>query len=53
MTIHPINDAQHWRKRAEEMRGKEAKAKMFRIASDYDVLADRAEKRARGGKPSA
>ena len=46
-----INDAQYWRKRAEEMRGlaeglrdPEAKRKMLDLANDYDCLAREAEK---------
>jgi hypothetical protein len=48
----PINDPKHWRNRAEEARtaadditDPEAKRKMVRIATDYEELARRAEKR--------
>jgi hypothetical protein len=50
-----INDPEHWRKRAKEMRAladqvsdPEAKQTMLRIAKDYDHLAERAEQRKRG-----
>ena len=50
-----VNDPQHWRDRAREMRtiAEEAndliaKAMMLRLADDYDKLADRAAMRASG-----
>ena len=54
-----INDPEHWRQKAEEMRtladgisDEEARATMLKIAEDYERLAKRAEKRARGLPPS-
>ena len=48
----PINDPKHWRERAEEARvhaeqltDEKAKKAMLRIASDYEELARRAERR--------
>jgi hypothetical protein len=49
-----IDDPEHWRSRAEEARSiaeqlsdPESKPTMFRIAADYDRLAEHAELRAR------
>jgi|HubBroStandDraft_2_1064218.scaffolds.fasta_scaffold1261539_1 hypothetical protein len=48
-----INDAGHWRERANEMRAlsadvndRSAQATMLQIADDYDKLAKRADERA-------
>jgi hypothetical protein len=59
MTASHINDPQHWRERAAEMRklaedvtdsaASAAKETMLRIAADYDKLAERADLRT-GGK---
>jgi hypothetical protein len=53
-----INDPEHWRQRAQEMRDLAVevndplfKQTMLRIAADYDRLATRAEERARGERP--
>jgi hypothetical protein len=50
-----INDPQHWRARAEEMRtladqmsDEASRQMMLRVASDYERLAERAEQRMRG-----
>ena len=58
MPPHPINDPEHCRQRAQEMRDLAAeiedpllKQTMLRIAEDYDRLATRAEERARGERP--
>jgi hypothetical protein len=47
-----INNSQHWRDRAAEMRAlseamyeEETRAIMLRLANDYDKLADRAARR--------
>ena len=51
-----LNDAQHWRDRATEMRALaatnsdvEAARIMYRLADDYDKLAERADVRASSG----
>jgi hypothetical protein len=51
----PINDPKHWRDRAAAMRALAATMKdpettaiMYRLADDYDTLADRAAQRQRG-----
>jgi hypothetical protein len=56
-SAHFINDSEHWRKRAEEMRtlaedmrDAVAKTTMLRIAEDYEKLATRAEQRAGGDR---
>jgi hypothetical protein len=53
-----INDTRHWYHRAaemralaDEMRDVESQAIMFRLAADYDKLADRAAKQAGGIPP--
>ncbi len=50
---HYINDPDHWRQRAREMRkmanetgDPSAKASMLKVAAEYDRLAERAEQRA-------
>ncbi|HLH10940.1 MAG TPA: hypothetical protein VKV77_03550 [Methylovirgula sp.] len=55
---HFVNNPEHWRKRAEEMRAladsmteTAAKASMLRLADDYENLAKRAERRAGGETP--
>ncbi len=52
-----INDPEHWRQRAQDMRklaqdvnDGAAKQTMLRIAADYDRLAERASLRSDGGK---
>ena len=57
MPSHFINDPEHWRHRAQEMRvladgikDLASKETMLRIAKDYDRLAERAEERS-GGAP--
>jgi hypothetical protein len=54
-SAHYVNDAEHWRQRAKEMRllahdatDAEARAAMQRIASDYEKLATRASQRSDG-----
>jgi hypothetical protein len=60
MTLNHVNDSQHWRDRADEMRAltatmqdKQAVATMLRLADDYDKLAERADIRSNGGVPLA
>jgi hypothetical protein len=55
MMLDHVDDAEHWRERAAQMRVLattmkqiEAQAIMVRLAEDYDKLADRAELRANG-----
>ncbi|PAY04274.1 hypothetical protein CK489_34070 [Bradyrhizobium sp. UFLA03-84] len=55
-----LNDPRHWRERAEETRTKaehfwdeESKQRMFRIAVEYDRLADQAAERARAEQTAA
>jgi hypothetical protein len=50
-----INDPEHWRRRAKEVRAlaeqmtdADARSAMLRIAHDYDQLAERAAARAAG-----
>jgi hypothetical protein len=57
MSASHINDPEHWRQRAQEMRklaedikDSPARQTMLRIAADYDRLAERAELRSDGGK---
>ena len=58
MTLNHVDDAEHWRERAAQMRVLattmkqiEAQAIMARLAEHYDNLADRAELRANGEVP--
>jgi hypothetical protein len=58
MTRNHVDDVEHWRERAAQMRVLattmnqiEAQAIMARLAEDYDKLADRAELRANGEVP--
>jgi hypothetical protein len=60
MTLQGLNDAQHWRDRAAEMRALSAEMKdfeartlMLKLANDYDKLADRAEERGSRDKAPA
>ena len=53
VALQNVNDSKHWRDRAAEMRvlscdmkDPEAQSMMFKLANDYDKLADRAEDRA-------
>jgi hypothetical protein len=55
-----LNDAQHWRDRAEEarviaagMHDEVARRQMFAIAEGYDRLAQRAEERTKSNQPTA
>jgi hypothetical protein len=55
-----LNDAKHWRDRAEEARTRadqlddsQSKSAMLRIADDYELLAKRAEARAWGQSPKS
>jgi hypothetical protein len=57
MARNTINDPKHWRDRAAEMRALAATMKdaetiavMYRLADDYDRLAERADVRSDGGK---
>ena len=57
MSSSHINDPEHWRQRAQDMRrlaqdvnDSAAKQTMLRIAADYDRLAERASLRSDGGK---
>jgi hypothetical protein len=52
-----MNDTQHWHDRAAEIRVlvKQMKViewRLFKLASDYDRFADRAEERAKTGAPA-
>jgi hypothetical protein len=58
MRADSINNPEHWRKRAEEMRlladqmkDEDSKQAVLRIASEYDHLSQRAEQRAHGLPP--
>ena len=57
--LNHVDDAEHWRERAAQMRVLvttmkqiEAQAIMARLAEDYDKLADHAELRANGEIPA-
>jgi hypothetical protein len=59
MISHFINEPNHWRARAEEMRvlanqmnDSESRDAMLRIAEDYECLARRAEDRTTGRLPN-
>jgi hypothetical protein len=59
MTSSKVNDPEHWRDRAKEMRtlaqdmnDSDTKNTMLRIAAEYDHLAKRAEARSSGLKIS-
>ena len=54
-----LNDPQHWRDRADQMRSlasetgdPESRTIMLRVANDYELLALRAERRAKSSTPS-
>jgi hypothetical protein len=57
MPSSPINDPEHWLKRAEEARALAihmdpvSKEMMLGIAKDYERLAERAAERAKGERP--
>jgi hypothetical protein len=58
MSMRNINDPQHWRDRAAQMRAlavkmgdTEAAILMRDLAADYEKLAERAEIRTKGKKP--
>jgi hypothetical protein len=60
MPEHPINDPEHWLKRAKEARAlaeqmgdPEGKRMMRRVADDYERLAQRAQERAAGRLPQS
>ena len=53
MTIHSVHDPKHWRDRATELRSlamvtedEKTQDILYRLADDYDKLADRAAERA-------
>jgi hypothetical protein len=60
MSEHPINDPEHWLKRAKEARAlaeqiddPEAKRTMLKNADEYERLAHRAKERAAGRLPQS
>jgi hypothetical protein len=60
MPEHPINDPEHWLKRAKEARAlaeqiddPEAKRTMLKNADEYERLAHRAKERAAGRLPQS